>query len=130
MIGWHLNLTYNSPPQQANKIEFPMLFSIAMDYLPIQAMSVPCEHVFSSAKDINIAKQNRISPPLMEALQMLKYSLKKECLNFMDKWPTSEAVMGETPVLTDNLSGLLLDDPDTALDDLLNSLSKYDDRES
>jgi hypothetical protein len=29
----------------------------------------------------------------MEALQMLKYSRKKECLNFMDGWPTSEAVM-------------------------------------
>jgi hypothetical protein len=123
---WH----YNSLPQQANRMEFPMLFSIAMDYLPIQATSVPCERVFSSAKDTDTAKRNRISPVLMEALQMLKYSLKKECLNFMDGWPTSEAVMSGVPVLTRDLGSLFVDDPDAALDDLLNSLGKYDGRES
>jgi hypothetical protein len=123
---WH----YNSLPQQANRMEFPTLFSIAMDYLPIQATSVPCERVFSSAKDTDTAKRNRISPVLMEALQMLKYSLKKERLNFMDGWPTSEAVMSGVPVLTRDLGSLFVDDPDAALDDLLNSLGKYDGRES
>ena len=111
-------------------MEFPMLFSIAMDYLPIQAMSVPCEHVFSSAKDTDTTKWNQISLVLMEALQMLKYSLKKECLNFMDRWPTLEAVMSGVLVSTGNLSSLFVDDPDAALDDLLNSLGKYDGRES
>jgi hypothetical protein len=111
-------------------MEFPMLFSIAMDYLPIQATSVSCEHVFSSAKDTDTAKQNRISPVLMEVLQMLKYSLKKERLNFMDRWPTSEAVISGVPVLTRDLGSLFVDDPDAALDDLLNSLGKYDGRES
>ena len=67
-----------------------MLFSITMDYLPVQAMSIPCEHVFSLAKDIDTAKQNQISPVLMEALQMLKYLLKKEYLNFMKEWLTLE----------------------------------------
>ncbi|KAI6096412.1 hypothetical protein EDD16DRAFT_1711604 [Pisolithus croceorrhizus] len=38
-----------------------------MDYLPIQASSVPL---------------------LMEALQMMKFFLKKECLNFMAGWAT------------------------------------------
>jgi hypothetical protein len=123
---WH----YNSLPQQANRMEFPTLFSIAMDYLPIQATSVPCERVFSSAKDTDTAKRNRISPVLIEALQMLKYSLKKERLNFMDGWPTSEAVMSGVPVLTRDLGSLFVDDPDAALDDLLNSLGKYDGRES
>jgi hypothetical protein len=123
---WH----YNSLPQQANRMEFPTLFSIAMDYLPIQATSVPCERVFSSAKDTDTVKRNRISPVLMEALQMLKYSLKKERLNFMDGWPTSEAVMSGVPVLTRDLGSLFVDDPDAALDDLLNSLGKYDGRES
>jgi hypothetical protein len=111
-------------------MEFPTLFSIAMDYLPIQATSVPCERVFSSAKDTDTAKRNRISPVLMEALQMLKYSLKKERLNFMDGWPTSEAVMSGVPVLTRDLGSLFVDDPDAALDDLLNSLGKYDGRKS
>ncbi len=28
---------------QINKAEFPMLFKIVLDYLPIQVSSVPCE---------------------------------------------------------------------------------------
>ena len=31
--------------EQANRTEFPTLFTIVMDYLPIQATSVPCERV-------------------------------------------------------------------------------------
>ena len=102
-------------------MEFPTLFSIAMDYLPIQATSVPCECVFSSVKDTDTAKRNRISPVLMEALQMLKYLLKKKWLNFMEGWSTSEdaAMSGAT---TGNLGSLFVGDPDTALDTLLKSL--------
>jgi hypothetical protein len=48
----------------------------------------------------------------------------------MDGWPTSEAVMSGVPVLTRDLGSLFVDDPDAALDDLLNSLGKYDGRES
>lgn len=48
-----------------------------MDILPIQASSVPCERVFSSSKETITAKRNSISPPLMEALQLLKYATKK-----------------------------------------------------
>jgi hAT family C-terminal dimerisation region len=129
IMFWH----YSSLPQQASRKEFPTLFSIAMDYLPIQATSVPCERVFSSAKDTDTVKRNQISPVLMEALQMLKYSLKKERLNFMEGWQTSEAVMSGVPVSTGDLSSLFVDDPDAALDILLNSfgpLDEYDDRES
>jgi len=111
-------------------MEFPMLFLIAMDYLPIQAMSIPCEHVFSSAKDTDTTKQNQISPVLIKALQMLKYSLKKEHLNFMNGWPTSEAVMSGVPVLTGNLSSLFVNDSDAVLNDLLNSLGKYNGHKS
>jgi hypothetical protein len=55
-----------------------------MDYLPIQASAVPCERVFSSSAETDTKKQNRISPLLMEVLQMLKFHLKKEHLNFTD----------------------------------------------
>ena len=48
-----------------------------MDILPIQVSSVPCERVFSSSKETITAKRNSISPPLMEALQLLKYATKK-----------------------------------------------------
>ena len=54
-----------------------------MDILPIQGSAVPCERVFSSAKETMAARRNRISPELMEALQMLKFSMKKgQGLNF------------------------------------------------
>lgn len=45
-----------------------------MDIIPIQASAVPCERVFSSAKETMTARRNRIAPKLMEALQMLKFS--------------------------------------------------------
>jgi hypothetical protein len=47
---------------------------MAMDILPIQGSAVPCECVFSSAKETMTAKCNNVSPSLMEALQMLKFS--------------------------------------------------------
>jgi len=101
-----------------------------MDYLPIQATSVPCERVFSSAKDTDIAKRNRVSPFLMEALQILKHLLKKERLNFMKGWSTSEAAMSGMPKATGDLGSLLVDDPNVTaldrLDTLLNSLGSYD----
>lgn len=54
-----------------------------MDILPIQGSAVPCERVFSSGKETMSARRNRISPELMEALQMLKFAFKKGyCLDF------------------------------------------------
>jgi hAT family protein len=53
-----------------------------MDFLPIQASSVPCERVFSSSAETDSKKRNRIASDLMEALQILKYAIKKEELNF------------------------------------------------
>jgi hypothetical protein len=109
-------------------VEFPTLFSIAMDYLPIQATSVPCERVFSSAKDTDTAKRNRINSVLMESLQMLKYSLKKERLNFMEGWRTSDAAMSGLPELTDDLNSLAVDDREqrgVALDNILKNLRDY-----
>ena len=46
-----------------------------MDILPIQGLSVPCDQVFSSAKETMAPHQNHISMKMMEALQILKYSL-------------------------------------------------------
>jgi hypothetical protein len=47
-----------------------------MDVLPIQASAVPCERVFSSAKETMAPRQSRIFPDLMEALQLLKFTLR------------------------------------------------------
>jgi hypothetical protein len=62
---------------------------MSLDYLPIQASAVPSERVFSSSAETDTKKRNRISPVLMEALQMLKFALKKGRLNFTQDWVTS-----------------------------------------
>ena len=77
------------------KPQYPTLFEIAMDYLPIQASAVPCERAFSSRAETLTARHNRIKPALMEALQMLKFALKKRHLNFTENLLTSEQVMDD-----------------------------------
>ncbi len=103
---------------------------MAMDYLPVQATSVPCECVFSSAKETDTVKRNRMSPVLMEALQLLKFSLKKERLNFTAGWATSESAMGVVhkprPSLADALFVCNAEHHDATLDDVLNELDVYD----
>ena len=59
---------------------------MALDYLPIQATSVPCERAFSSAAQTDTPRRNRIKPDLMEALQCLKLSIKRDGLNTMSYW--------------------------------------------
>ena len=68
-----------------------------MDYLPIQASSVPCERVFSSSAETDTKKRNRIGPTLMEALQMLKYHYKRTRLDFCcsENWSSSHADLVE-----------------------------------
>jgi hypothetical protein len=53
-----------------------------MDIIPIQATSVPCERAFSSGKETMAPRRRRIAPDLMEALQILKYSIRK--VNFTE----------------------------------------------
>ena len=58
---------------------------------------------------------------------MLKYLLKKERLDFMKGWSTSEeAALSGVSKATGDLSSLFVDDPDTALDTLLKNLNNYD----
>ena len=49
-----------------------------MDVLAIQGSAVPCERVFSSGKETMSARRSQIKCDLMEALQMLKFSLKRD----------------------------------------------------
>ena len=84
---------------------------MALDYLPIQASSVPSERVFSSSAETDTKRRNRIHPVLMGALQMLKFSLKQRRLNFTDGWAVTE----------DELEYYIDDDEDSA--DLLGKLT-------
>ncbi|KAH9828941.1 uncharacterized protein C8Q71DRAFT_684943, partial [Rhodofomes roseus] len=46
------------------------------------SMSGPCERVFSSAGETDTTQRSRLSPDLMEALQMLKYMIRESRLSF------------------------------------------------
>ena len=90
-----------------------------MDYLLIQATSVSCERVFSSAKETDTAKRNHMSPVLMEALQMLKFVLKKQHLDFKDRWAVPEEAMKRVPISDGDLTALFVDNSDAAMDSIL-----------
>jgi hypothetical protein len=93
-----------------------------MDYLPIQASAVPCERVFSSAKETDTRKRNRLNSTLMEVLQTLKFSLKKERLNFTDGWSVTMAEMRVAQKIRANddlLAKLVTEDRQAITDKLL-----------
>jgi hypothetical protein len=72
--------------QHHGKMTWPNIFCLFADYAPIQATSVPSERVISSSAETDTKRRNRISPALMESLQMLKFNFKKAWLNFMPDW--------------------------------------------
>jgi hypothetical protein len=102
---------------------------MAMDYLPIQASSVPCERIFSSSAETGTKKRNRISPLLMEALQMLKFHLKKERLNFTAGWKTSETQMVDDDPDEDLLQKLLEGNIQDSLDLVIRYMNDEDEGE-
>ncbi|KIK17965.1 hypothetical protein PISMIDRAFT_110298 [Pisolithus microcarpus 441] len=104
---------------QASKSLYPIVFTIALDYLPIQASLVPCKRVFSSSSETDTKKHNCIAPALMEALQMLKFGLKKECLDFTRGWITPERDMAGGDNRTDLLMWLFASGGGKSLDDIL-----------
>ena len=69
---------------QGAEKRFLNLFCLAMDVLPTQASSVPCERLFLSGKETYTACRNRIQPKLMEALQALKLLSRNGSLNFTE----------------------------------------------
>ena len=100
-----------------------------MDYLPIQASSVPCERVFSSSAETMTKRRNRISPILMEALQMTKFFLKQERLDFTCGWITSEKEMQQDVEGEDLLAkvieaNLTRSEVEQAVDDIMVAIAK------
>jgi hypothetical protein len=57
---------------------------LAMDVLPIQASSVSSERVFSSSKMTCTRERSRLSVEMIEALQVLKHSLKRRRIPGVD----------------------------------------------
>jgi hypothetical protein len=69
--------------------DYPTLFKLILDILPIQASSVPCERVFSSSKETCTLRRLNISPIMLEALQFLKYLFRQ--LDFTSAWIPKES---------------------------------------
>jgi hypothetical protein len=62
---------------QVQSTRWSSVFRLSLDLLSAQGTSVPCERVFSSAKLTKSDLRNRLSPELMEATQVLKFTLKR-----------------------------------------------------
>ena len=102
------------------------LYLIALDYLPIQASAVPCKRVFSSSAETDTKRRNRIHPVLMEALQMVKFSLKNDRLNFTEGLITSECDMVDDVPEVDLLQVLLEKDSAAGIDTVIAALGQDD----
>ncbi|KAG9031234.1 hypothetical protein FRB95_002936 [Tulasnella sp. JGI-2019a] len=80
---------------ELNSARFPLLASIALDVLPVQASSVPCERVFSSSKETTTLRRSNLSPNLMSTLQELKFQFKQERLDFVSHLCTKEDFLAD-----------------------------------
>ena len=67
-----------------------------------------------------------MSSLLMEALQMLKFPLKKDCLNFMQNWLTPEKHMTEDDPDEDLLHHLLQDNFQDGLDQVIQYINSHE----
>ncbi len=71
---------------QMHRFSYPLLWKVARDVLPVQASSVPCERVFSSSKHTTGQQRNTLQPGIVEKLQIMKFGLKQDRLNFTVDW--------------------------------------------
>ena len=62
----------------------------------------------------------------MEALQLLKFALKKQRHDFIDGWAMPEMAMSRRSEPDCDLGTLFTKDPDTAVDDILKGMCGYD----
>ena len=117
---------------QMHETGLSTFYAMALDYLPIQVSAVPCEHVFSSSAETDTKRRNRIHLVLMEALQMVKFSLKTERLNFTEGLIALECDMPDDGPEADLLGALLLSDQVTdaePMDALIATLVQDDEGE-
>jgi hypothetical protein len=105
-------------------LSHPTFFAISLDYLPIQASAVPSKRAFSSSAKTDMKKHNHINLVLMEALQMLKFALKKSCLNFTEGWITVESEMQDQEPDEDLLAMLLRDNHEDMLDKIISAFAE------
>ncbi|EPQ57670.1 hypothetical protein GLOTRDRAFT_28775, partial [Gloeophyllum trabeum ATCC 11539] len=70
--------------------QYPLLYRVALDILPVQASAVPCERVFSSSAETDTPRRNKLSCLIFEVLQILKFVYHQDRLSFTDGWIAKE----------------------------------------
>jgi hypothetical protein len=106
---------------------FPHLFHVAMDILPVQASAVSCERFFLSAADTDDPDRNRLHPALMEALQVIKFSVKQDRFNFVpDLVAKEEEYSIDGPVSRRAVSELTATNSFTELEGLFRNANTLD----
>jgi hypothetical protein len=89
---------------------------------------MPCERVFSSNAKTDTKCHNHISPTLMEALQMVKFTLKKDHLNFMLAWMTKKKDLTTDNPDSDLLSWLKSEGDPDSLNNIQDKIMLYMDQ--
>ena len=76
MSWWHCLLIVPTDYNllQNNGELYPTLRRIALDYLPCQALSVPCEHLFSAGGEVVTKRWAQLGVARFEELQMMKFA--------------------------------------------------------
>ncbi|KZT40295.1 hypothetical protein SISSUDRAFT_983498, partial [Sistotremastrum suecicum HHB10207 ss-3] len=68
---------------QSNSRRCPVLARMALDVLPVQASSVACERLFSSAKLTTTDLRSRLGTDELEKLQLLKFEWKRDVVDLV-----------------------------------------------
>ena len=92
-----------------------------MDVLPVQASSVPCEHIFSSSKETNTLHWSQLSSKMMEMLQMLKFQFWSEQLDFNNNRVSLEGKLSIMDISPDVVEEMISEQRISDLNDLIDS---------
>ncbi|KZT33249.1 hypothetical protein SISSUDRAFT_993301, partial [Sistotremastrum suecicum HHB10207 ss-3] len=89
-----------------NACRYPVLARIALDVLPVQASSVPCERLFSAAKHIATDQCSRLGTDKFEQLQLLKFAWRGNLVNHAEENAMYEEEVRATEELYEGLNSL------------------------
>src|SRR5713101_6115056 len=78
MSTCHIIVAPSLMVNQNHAIEYPTLARIALDYLPSQASSVPCECLFSASKQTAVDRRAHLRHEKFEQLQILKFTWRED----------------------------------------------------
>lgn len=103
--------------RQEHASEYPTLALVAIDVLPIQASSVPCERLFSGAKGTATEKRARTGAEHFEELQVMKFEWKPDVYDYA-KWNSAQVELVEEELMHEFVD-MFMDDKEMAALDIV-----------